>query len=112
LEVALSGLPEIRATFDRAHQERFGFSRAGEPIEIVNVRGTATGSPPLTWDRISAIFTAGEPIGRDGIWRRETLPPGHVVAGPAVIVEDNSAVLVERGTSVQVLGDGTLEMTL
>jgi N-methylhydantoinase A len=112
LEIPTDGLRNVRRAFDRAHEERFGFSRAGEPVEVVNVRATATGRPPLTWDGIPAMVTAGEPMGHEGIWRRETLPPGHRVAGPAVIVEANSAILVEAGTDAVVLDDGTIEITL
>lgn len=112
LEVPFGVIPDLRQAFDRAHEERFGFTRVGEPIEIVNVRGAATGPPPLTWERIPHLTTTGDPVGRDGVWRRDTLPPGYSLSGPAVIVEDNSAVLVEEGTTVLVLEDGTLEMTL
>jgi len=112
LEVMVEEIPSIREAFERAHQERFGFTRPGEPVEIVNVRGIASGTPPLTWEQIPGISPQGEPVGRDGIWRRETLPPGHVVRGAGVIVEDDSAVLVDQQASVVVLEDGTLEMTL
>lgn len=112
LEVVVEEIPSIREVFELAHQERFGFTRPGEPIEVVNVRGIASGMSPLTWERIPGISVQREPVGHDGIWRRETLPPGHVVQGAAVIVEDNSAVLVDEQASVLVLEDGTLEMSL
>jgi N-methylhydantoinase A len=112
LEVVVEEVPAIREAFERAHQERFGFTRLGEPVEIVNVRAIASGTAPLTWEQVPGISPQGEPVGRDGIWLRETLPPGHEVQRAGVIVENDSAVLVEAGTSVLVLADGTLEMTL
>ena len=31
------------------HQARFGFTRAGEAIELVDVRAEAIGRSPITW---------------------------------------------------------------
>ena len=41
----------LRQGFEAAHQARFGFTRAEEPIELVNVRAEATGPAPMTWER-------------------------------------------------------------
>ncbi|MGH8947286.1 MAG: hydantoinase/oxoprolinase family protein, partial [Acidimicrobiia bacterium] len=105
----------LRRDFEAAHQARFGFTRAGAPIELVNVRAEATGPPPMTWDEIPAIsdgHRGSEPQGTGDIpvWSRGRLGAGQEVAGPAIIVERNSAVWLEPGDRLSVHEDGTLEI--
>lgn len=102
---------EVAAVFERTHERHFGFVRRGEPIEVVNLRGVATGVPPLTWDQVVAHKVTGKPSGGDGVWLRPSLPSGFEITGPSVVVEDSSAVLVEAGERLTVLDDGTLEIT-
>jgi N-methylhydantoinase A/oxoprolinase/acetone carboxylase beta subunit len=52
-----------------------------------------------------------EPVGRDGVWERATLPAGFELAGPVAVVEESSAVVVESGQRLAVLDDGSLEIT-
>jgi N-methylhydantoinase A len=112
LEVPVeAGWTELRSVFEAAHRQRFGFDRPGEPLELVNIRSVATGEAPLTWADLPAVSEDRSPTGRDGIWHRETLPPGFTTEGPAVIVEENAAVLLEEGDRLSVLEDGTLEVS-
>lgn len=111
LEVADGGDWEtLMDRFHRAHERRFGFDRPGEPVEVVNLRATASGEPPLTWDELPALQTNMEPVGVGGVWQRSTLAAGFSLVGPAVVVEDNSATLIEAGDRMTVLADGTLEI--
>jgi N-methylhydantoinase A/oxoprolinase/acetone carboxylase beta subunit len=105
------GWGNIEQRFHRIHRERFGFDRPGEPVEVVNVRVTVSGVPPLIWNDLPAISDQLEPQGANGVWRRETLPAGFSVEGPATIVEDNSATRVETGDQLIILEDGTLEIS-
>jgi len=100
-----------RSLFERAHGQRNGFVRQDESIEAVNIRATATGSAPLSWDQLPHVTSSGEPEGQGTVWHRETLPAGFAIDGPAVIVETNSATLIEEGDHLSVLDDGTLEVT-
>lgn len=102
---------EMRAAFEKAHHETFGFNRPGESIEVVNVRAAANGDAPMAWADIPGVDSDLDPVDRDGVWDRATLPPGFVIKGPALVVETNSAILVEGGDSLTVLEDGTLEIT-
>lgn len=102
---------EIGDRFHNAHRARFGFARVDQPIEIVNIRATATGRPPLDWSAIPTLSST-TPIGREGVWQRASLPPGFTLAGPGVVVEDNSATLLEPGDRLSVLDDGTLQIEL
>jgi len=113
LEVPVeSGWTELRTAFESSHLQRFGFIRAGEPIELVNLRAVAAGEAPMTWADLPHIGQDRSAQGRDGIWQRETLPPGFGLEGPAVIIEANSAILLEEGDRLSVLENGTLEITL
>jgi len=111
LEVpAGDGWAGLSARFNQAHRSRFGFDRPGEPVEVVNVRATASGPPPLTWDDLPLAPAEGPPVGGQGVWLRGSLPAGHTIEGPAVVVEDNSAVLLEPGDRLTVLDDGSLRI--
>ena len=111
LEVgAEGGWDSLAQRFHHTHRERFGFDRPGEAIEVVNLRAVATGSPPITWNDLPDLPVTGDPVEQDGVWQRDSLPAGCEVDGPAVIVEDNSATLLEAGDRLGVLGDGTLEI--
>ncbi|MEX1343980.1 MAG: hydantoinase/oxoprolinase family protein [Candidatus Limnocylindrales bacterium] len=113
LEVAAdAGWDRLRSEFEAAHRRRFGFHRPGEPLELVNLRAVATGVAPMTWSDLPSVSTDGRPRGRDGVWERETLPAGHALSGPAIVIERNSAVLLQAGDELRVLDDGTLEIDL
>jgi N-methylhydantoinase A len=100
--------PTLARRFHATHRDRFGFDRPGEQVEVVNVRATATGQPPLTWGDLPAAESAGEPIGAGDVWQRHSLPAGFGLDGPAVVVEENSATLLEEDDHMTVLDDGTL----
>ncbi|MFV1962525.1 MAG: hydantoinase/oxoprolinase family protein, partial [Acidimicrobiia bacterium] len=100
----------VRDRFESTHLQMFGFTRPGQAIEVVNVRATANGEAPLGWDDLPGISSDVEPIVRDGVWARHSLPPGFVIEGPATITETNSCVLIQEGNRLEVLGDGTLEI--
>lgn len=113
LEVAAAGdWHEVGARFHALHRERFGFDRPGEPIEVVNVRATSSGTAPLNWTDLPILDRDLEPEGRDGVWKRSTLPPGFTLEGPATIIEANSATRLEEGDSLTVSADGSLEITV
>jgi len=112
LEVPLeNGWAELRRAFEERHHQHFGFDRAGEPIELVNLRSVATGEAPVAWTDLPLVGEDRTPQGRDGVWQRENLPAGFSLHGPALVVEANSAVLLEEDARLVVLADGTLEIS-
>jgi N-methylhydantoinase A len=112
-ELTVEGPPDWAALgsgFDGEHQRHFGFIRSGEPIEVVTIRALAEGTPPMAWSQVASIQGRTEPRAADGVWRRAELPVGFVLSGPAVVIEDTSAILVGEGDRMTVLDDGTLEV--
>ena len=70
----------------------------------------ASGEPPLNWDDLPTLGVEAGPVNVGRMWRRETLPAGFSLSGPAVVVEANSATLLEEGDRLTVLDDGTLQI--
>jgi N-methylhydantoinase A len=112
LTVPLGGdWPDLRRDFEDLHLARFGFTRPGEAVEMVNVRAEVTGSPPITWGDIPKLQERprrqrlGDPV----LWR-DRLAPGDLVEGPVVVVEPDSALWLGEGDVLSVHDDGTLEI--
>jgi N-methylhydantoinase A len=103
--------PEMRESFEVSHLQMFGFTRQDEDIEIVNIRAVAMGKAPVGWSDLPKISPDSSPRHEERVWARDTLPAGHQVRGPAIVVEPNSAVLLEEGSELLVLDDGTLEIS-
>jgi N-methylhydantoinase A len=113
---------EVRRLFEESHRARFGFSRAEQPIELVNVRAEVTGQAPLTWGDLPPINVSHRPsplrtavrVGPHSVevpvWQREHLPAGFETDGPAIVVERDSAVWLEPEDRMSVQEDGTLEI--
>lgn len=102
---------EIRSRFEVAHGDMFGFTKMDEPIEVVNLRAVSNGEASVTWNDLPTVGSGGEPNGEGGVWDRSALPAGFALDGPALVVETNSAVLLEEPDTLVVLDDGTLEIT-
>ncbi len=94
--------------FHAAHDQRFGYARTDAPVEVVNLRLTATGAtdnPPIQpLPRVDAdpseAFTVqnrvvfeGEALTTD-FYRREALRPGNQIVGPAVITEFSATTVI------------------
>ena len=112
LEIVADGdWPTIVKRFHVMHRDRFGFARTGERVEVVNLRAVAEGVPPITWSDLPRLTGAAKPVETAGVWERASLPAGFEITGPAVVVEENSATLLEGDDRLRVLDDGTLEIT-
>jgi N-methylhydantoinase A len=112
---------DLQRRFDEAHEGRFGHSNPGAPIEFVAVRSTGLGDlgriEPKALD--AGDLGAQLPVERkevvfDGraveaqIVRRDDLPVGVTLAGPAVVVESTSTTVVPPGQSLSVDAYGAL----
>jgi len=110
----------ISGRFDEAHESRFGHANPGAPVELVAVRSVGLGDlgraePQRLEPASDTSFPSEErPIvfGREErparVARRDDLPPGAVVEGPAVIVEATATTVVPPGSTLRVDQFGTL----
>ena len=99
--------------FHTAHERRFGYARTDAPVEVVNLRLTATGEtdkPPIEpapladadasvgtrlprpYSRNPVIFE-GEALPTD-FYHREALRPNNQIAGPAIVTEFSATTVV------------------
>jgi N-methylhydantoinase A len=105
--------------FHAAHESTYGY-RMNESVDLVNVRVDAVverPDPAVTYDAPGdAVVDEREAHFADGsyattVYDRERLPPGETVAGPAVLEQDESTVVVPPAWEATVRVDGTLVLT-
>ena len=98
-----------RASFDAQHQQRYGYRQEDAPIEIVNlrVRGIGRTTPP-SLSRLPIEASANASHAVTGTYRlvlpdgpvlaphfsRERLRPGNEIDGPAVIIQDDTTIVL------------------
>ena len=100
--------PKVEAAYHQAHERFYGFAKATDPVEVVNLRlaGLAAQSvvamPELaTTMRDRAIQSVAEArLFVDGSWTnapvidRDTLVAGQKISGPAIIRESGSTMVL------------------
>jgi 5-oxoprolinase (ATP-hydrolysing) len=122
-----------RAAFEDQHQRRFGYTRAGRPIEIVtarvrvrapasagdelgrlalerarSLRGAAPGPPePI---RSEAVFFPGQGRVPVPVYDREALAAASRLTGPALILEDTGTVALDPGFTLRCDDNGVLHL--
>lgn len=118
LTVQAGGVQELAERFHAAHEERYGYRMEEEPVEVVNLRLTATvaGERPQLHER----ETRGE--ARSGyrkanfggewvqtpVWDRTVMGVGSEVVGPAVVEFPEATCVVRPGWLGVVDSVGTL----
>lgn len=126
LLVELDDRERMRAAFDGLHRQVFGFSEAHRPVivEALWIEVVAQGAPPnpARTPRAPGSATPVERVrmyaanaqGRDAGWceadvfMRDSLPEGARVAGPALIVETHSTVVIEAGWEARLADENLL----
>ncbi|MBS0244408.1 MAG: hydantoinase/oxoprolinase family protein, partial [Proteobacteria bacterium] len=105
---------ELKRLFFAAHERSYGHHDPEAPVEIMNLRLTATGrlpsiSPPGGEPRPDAAPVATRRIWFDeraavesAVWRRQDLGPGTRLSGPAVIEQLDATTLVPPGATATV----------
>ncbi|WP_214320084.1 hydantoinase/oxoprolinase family protein [Nonomuraea sediminis] len=114
-------LAEVAGRFHDAHEKLYGYAYRDDPrhaVEWVNLRVSGIG--PITRPAIHRFTaTAGEPTERTvhfeesvtaPVHQRDTLAPGTVVEGPAVIEEYGSTTPLHPGFTATVDEYGNLEI--
>ncbi|MFB3071504.1 MAG: hydantoinase/oxoprolinase family protein, partial [Nitrospirales bacterium] len=98
-----------RASFDAQHQQRYGYRQEDAPIEIVNLRVQGSGrTKPPSLSRLPIEASANASHAVTGTYRlvlpdgpvlaphfsRERLRPGNEIDGPAVIIQDDTTIVL------------------
>jgi len=109
--------------FQAAHETRNGFSRPGDPVEVVTVRAEVVGAPAARWESLPPVRPGDEQrrgtrsvVTLDGelnasVWWRPGLWPRTEVIGPAVIDEPDATTFIGPGERALVAEDGSLEVS-
>jgi N-methylhydantoinase A len=121
-ELDAGGWQALLERFGWEHERQYGFSLPGEPVELINLRATAyveeapshPGAPAFVDHEPAArsVWFGDGPVHDCPVLMRESLHPGELIAGPAVIQEPDSTTLVWPGDAVRVLQTGTLELKI
>ncbi|MDA0367785.1 MAG: hydantoinase B/oxoprolinase family protein [Proteobacteria bacterium] len=112
LIVTLGGAAEMRAEFETAHRQRYGFDAPEKPliVEAIAVEGrgraedskaflqdaVADPAPLPSPDRTVTVHTTEGALDTP-IFSRASVPADTPIAGPAIITEPNSTIVVEPG---------------
>ncbi|HET9019347.1 MAG TPA: hydantoinase/oxoprolinase family protein [Acetobacteraceae bacterium] len=120
------GLAACLAQFHRLHEEFYGYSFPDQPVELVHLRlsvhevergdTSALRIRAAMHDAIEGVRTRsgwdmGGRAARFAVHRRAALPPGKVLAGPAIVEEVDSTTFVPSGTRLEVHESGNLIIT-
>ena len=111
------------AAYESLHQDRYGYTHIGRPIEIVAARLTGIArarethtkgervTPTCEAERQSQTTTSfGGQLITAQVFQRKELRPGNTVSDPAIILEQNATTIIDPGWSAEMLTDGQLLM--
>lgn len=120
LNVPFISLNELKQAFEDEHFRQFGYVHPERPIELVAARVEAVGKNHSSLEKTkrckprfpsgtvsTCCVFAGEAIDATS-WTREQLQPGDAVAGPALIADAHSTIVVEPGWQAEVLSGGEI----
>ncbi|MDR9776691.1 hydantoinase B/oxoprolinase family protein [Rhizobium hidalgonense] len=123
LPVAFGPQQEMVQAFAAAHKKQFGFIFEDRPVVVdsIEVEGIGGGADIEEADMEatsfepealrSTRFYSGGTWREAGIFRRETLKPGAVLNGPALIIEAHQTIVVEAGWQVRLTGHDHIVLT-
>ena len=110
LEVVAGTIRKMQRDFETAHKARFGFMDRDTEIVVEAVSVEAIGGGAKFSERAATASRAKLPAPRRktkffsrgkfqnaAVYTRDQLKPGHVVKGPALLIEPNQTVVVEDG---------------
>ncbi len=105
----------LRAIFESAHKQRFGFTDPERKvlIEAIEVETSGGGADaqepelplsgtPAPEPHAATRFFSSRAWHEAGVFLRRQLEPGHEITGPALVIEDNQTIVVEPGWAVRV----------
>jgi N-methylhydantoinase A len=118
-ELAAADIERLLADFHALHRQRFSYANPAAAVEIVTLRLTATGivPKPETAHRPSPASRGAarhRPVYLHGAWRdlrvldREGLSVGAAIAGPAIVEEGYTTLLIQEGWTATADRSGNL----
>ena len=123
LAVVLSDMASMRAAFETAHLQRFGFATPSTPVWIAAVSVEARGGGEPIAERVHELapsdnarpdgetrFFSGGSWQEASVYQRANLNPGHTIRGPALVIEPHQTVIVEPGWRLSVTTNDHLVM--
>ena len=129
VDLSASDVPDTAAlnrAFHEAHEQAYGYASDTDPVEIVNVRLSASArlhrfedKPPVTGDAgepqvrdtRSVYFDAENPVDTR-IYDRAEMRPGQFVEGPAILEQMDTTTPVYPGDVAEMTADGHLIITI
>ncbi len=100
----------LKLAFEAEHKARFGFIDEARSlvVEAISVEAVGSGAPhdpheaalaatPLPEPTLRTRFISQGVCHEASLYRREQLAPGHVVNGPALVIEPHQTIVVEDG---------------
>ena len=108
--------------FHRMHEERNGFARPQDPVEVVTVRAESMGRPILSWSDLPEVTPVGDvdlperPVLTDNgevmarVVNRHGLAAREEIVGPAIVEETEATTYLAPGERAVVHGSGALEV--
>jgi N-methylhydantoinase A len=117
-----AGLPGIEQAFHARHEELYGFASPGRPLEVVNLHATVVGRRPQRELRQPA--RAGAPaapekgtrdayvpstgrLERVPVYDGDRMQPGRRLAGPVIVEESTTTLVVPEGFDVELDASGS-----
>jgi 5-oxoprolinase (ATP-hydrolysing) len=104
----------MRARFEAAHRQRFGFVMSEKPLVVEAVSVEIVGAGNLDEEPAAALVAdtaapiaettifSGAASHRAAVYDRARLRPGDTLDGPAMVIEANATTIVEPGWRAQV----------
>ncbi len=119
----LPGAAALLRRFFRVHTRHYGFHSATDPVEIINIRLTASArlartrakptnpvrAPPKPVGHRMVWFSAARPV-RTAVFDRAALAAAQRIAGPAIVEQLDSTTVVHPGDRVHV--DAALNLAI
>jgi 5-oxoprolinase (ATP-hydrolysing)/N-methylhydantoinase A len=114
----------LRRRFEEHYRALYGVSLDGYPVLALNWRTLVVGTAPsfqlgsnaappqATGSSRRPIYLPGEGFVGVPVYRREALPAGAVVEGPAVVEEDEATTLLWRGDRLSADREGRLQIVI
>jgi N-methylhydantoinase A len=121
--VTAATLSALHDGFEAEHRRHWNFTQPDRPIALINLRlqavfptrvahrtetERARGAPKSTRERI--VFVEGERVTLP-VYARDELRFGHELAGPGIIEEPSSSLIIPAGRRISVDAEGNLIVT-